>query len=203
MKKNIIAKIGAAAVVLTMVTTSLVGGTFAKYTSTVSGNATATVAAWKIDFKKGEAAYSGGDFALINQNTDALTENKTIAPGSNGTIVLDIDGTKSEVAYKYTIELDKSQLGDIPIKFYDKAGEGKTELTFTDNKYTLTGTVNINNDSNPVSKEVKSSIYWEWSSNGDDADNTLGNAITQATGKIGISMSAVQITEKETETGTP
>ncbi|MBS6955305.1 MAG: hypothetical protein KH230_18975 [Enterocloster asparagiformis] len=52
MKKSIFAKIGAAAVVLTLVTSSLVGGTFAKYVTNAKGTATATVAEWGVTFKK-------------------------------------------------------------------------------------------------------------------------------------------------------
>ena len=44
MKKSIFGKIGAAAVVLTLVTSSLVGGTFAKYTSSASASGKVTAA---------------------------------------------------------------------------------------------------------------------------------------------------------------
>ena len=51
MKKSIFGKIGAAAVVLTLVTSSLVGGTFARYATEKSATATAAVAQWNVSFK--------------------------------------------------------------------------------------------------------------------------------------------------------
>ena len=46
MKKNHAARLGALALSLTLVSTCLMGGTLAKYTTTVTGTATATVAKW-------------------------------------------------------------------------------------------------------------------------------------------------------------
>ena len=46
MKKNHAARLGALALALTLVSTCLMGGTLAKYTTTVTGTATATVAKW-------------------------------------------------------------------------------------------------------------------------------------------------------------
>ena len=56
MKKSIFGKIGAAAVVLTLVTSSLVGGTFAKYVTNASAKANVTVASWGVTFNKDENA---------------------------------------------------------------------------------------------------------------------------------------------------
>lgn len=200
MKKNIIAKIGTAAVVLTMVTASLVGGTFAKYTSTVEGSAKATVAAWKVAFNDGKGqSIKDTAIVLTNQNTNAGTETDTIAPGSYGTIELTIDGSATEVAFQYDIVLDKVGLGDIPIKFYDKAinETDKTEYTADAGKTTIQIPT-----STPVTAKSSATetIYWEWVSQGDVEDTKLGNSETKVEGTIKIKMTATQITEAKTET---
>lgn len=85
MKKSIFGKIGAAAVVLTLVTSSLVGGTFAKYTSSATGQATATAAQWKVEFAKNDnsAFTNTADIVLEGKGAD----NKVI-PGDKGSLRL-------------------------------------------------------------------------------------------------------------------
>lgn len=191
MKKNIIAKIGAAAVVLTMVTTSLVGGTFAKYTSTVSGDVKASVAKWAVDFTKtGGFSTEEKTVYLVNLNDNANTANDKIAPGSFGQIDLTIDGSATEVDYTYEVKANIGKLNGVPIKFYSDA-DHKTVLDVSDSEVILdTGDVIF--DSGNKKKEI--TIYWAW----DDAnvdDTALGEAAT--TGTITLTMTAEQLITSE------
>lgn len=193
MKKSIFGKIGAAAVVLTLVTGSLVGGTFAKYTSTVTGTGKATVAAWKIAMKEGEKNAITSDkfnFDLINLNSGAASEDGKIAPGSKGEIQFTIDGTGTQVEYTYSVSADITSLGSVPIKFYsDEARTPDKEITFTGNTAEVaSGEVLLDSES----KVKTASIYWAWDSTTDTADTTLGEAETAITGTIDVSITATQ-----------
>lgn len=199
MKKSIFAKVGAAAVVLTLVTASLVGGTFAKYTSTVNGTGTAQAAKWAIAFKEGtnspDATTERLDFALKNDNTNITTAEGTIAPGATGQIDLSIDGTGSEIGYAYTIEADIASLGSVPIKFYSDAERtDANELKATDNKITL-GSDSVELDA--VGTPVTKTIYWKWADveANNAADTTLGEKTAEADrkGTIALTMTATQL----------
>ncbi|MDD4565910.1 MAG: hypothetical protein PHE79_10620, partial [Eubacteriales bacterium] len=60
MKKNWIARIGFLALVLTLVTASLVSGTFAKYTTAVSGKDTVRVAKFDVAVGDGATTFTTG-----------------------------------------------------------------------------------------------------------------------------------------------
>lgn len=87
MKKGLVSKLGGAALVLTLVTASLVGGTFAKYTKTISGTATATVAKFNLTSTGMDAAI---DLGVLTPVTATSTE-KAIQITSDSDV--DMSGT--------------------------------------------------------------------------------------------------------------
>lgn len=179
MKKSIFTKMGAAAMVLTLVTASLVGGTFAKYTSTVSGTGTAQVAAWNIEFSQDGTAQSANyDFRLKSADTTNVASDR-IVPGDKGVVLLKVNGTGSEVAYDYTVALDKTNLGDLKDKlnFY-------TDDTYVTPLTEMTQTKNVELANVGTEQEVK--LYWKLA---DDADATAGK-----TGTFKVTMTATQKT---------
>lgn len=184
MKKSIFAKIGAAAVVLTLVTSSLVGGTFAKYTSSVTATGSVTAAAWKIAFKEGDNnnLSESKKFTLEDENLNIGAATDKIAPGSYGTIKVSVDGAGSEVGYSYTITADISGLKGVPLEFHldDKDGE---KLTAVENKITIgSGDVEQAN----VGTAVTKTIYWVW--NDTDGDTSIQGEV----GEIGLTLTADQ-----------
>ena len=214
MKKNIIAKIGAAAVVLTMVTTSLVGGTFAKYTSTVDGKVTASVAKWAVSFTSdGKALPSKTEdekVYLINANDSATTAKDKIAPGSYGQIDLSIDGTNAEVGFTYTITVDTNDLNSVPIKFYASDDDRKSNTPIAAKDSVNPNTLLLTSDAIMLNKNDKQqqketvTIYWAWNSTGDD-DEAINNSDTEIgvkddadrLGTITLTMTAEQLITPE------
>lgn len=193
MKKSIFTKIGAAAVALTLVTSSLVGGTFAKYTSTVSASGTASVARWAVAFKEGASnALNTGSAKVVlkNENTKAATNDGEIAPDSFGTIALMIDGTGSEVGYTYTVTANNGGLGTVPVAFYSDA-ERTQKINFTSNEAEVeSGTVAL--DDVGTAKTVN--IYWAWESADDATDTSLGE--TPIDGTVTLNITAEQLITK-------
>lgn len=191
MKKSIFSKVGAAAMVLTLVTASLVGGTFAKYTSTVEGTAKATVAKWAITMNPNDAEIKENkfEFNLANTNTNADTAVGTIGPESKGEIKMTIDGTDSEVGYAYDITFDTSKLGSVPVVFYEDESMTKPLLADGETEFKLSGSVE--KDLVGTAKDVK--VYWKWVSTDNLADTTLGTSKTSVVGEIGVIMTANQL----------
>ena len=66
MKKNRILKLGLLALTLTLVTASLVSGTFAKYITTASGTGAVSVAKWHATVSDGTSTVGIGDTGSVN-----------------------------------------------------------------------------------------------------------------------------------------
>jgi hypothetical protein len=141
MKKNWFLRIGLISLVLALATTCLLGGTFAKYTTTVSGSDSIEVA--KFAFKATDVDDLELTGAVINLFDDAKTDatgtvqTGMFAPGVYGTFKIVLDNTGSDVdvvindASAVTIDLSASDedafdLDTAFIKFvvsYESIGE--------------------------------------------------------------------------------
>lgn len=101
MKKNWFLRIGLISLVLALATTCLLGGTFAKYTTTVSGSDSIQVA--KFAFKATDVdgiELAGAEINLFaDAKTDATGTVQTgmFAPGVYGTFSIVLDNTGSDV----------------------------------------------------------------------------------------------------------
>lgn len=69
MKKNRMLRLASALLILTLLTTSVIGGTFAKYVSTGSVSDTARVAKWGVEIKTSGTLYSDA-YAVAKENDD-------------------------------------------------------------------------------------------------------------------------------------
>ena len=119
---------------LCLITSSFVGNTFAKYTSSASGSDVAVVAKWSIDYNNEEISTTNGTskevtFNLFNTimgyGTDAVADENTadddvrdtteddktiIAPGTQGAFTFTITN-KSDVTVAYAIDFTAVQTG--------------------------------------------------------------------------------------------
>lgn len=116
MKKNWIGKVAGLSLALVMITSSFVGGTFAKYVTKAEGQDNARVAKWGVivdiegnafatQYETSDDAYAedGGVYSVV-----ACNEDQVVAPGTNSeevgsNLVASVVGTP-EVAARYTIE---------------------------------------------------------------------------------------------------
>lgn len=101
-EKSYVARLGALALVLTLMTTCLTGGTLVKFVTEVEG--TATAAAWNF-----EAAGNGTEFTGIDMGRTAY-EGDTIkatvlVPGTKGSFDIVLDGSGSEVGIDYSVTI--------------------------------------------------------------------------------------------------
>lgn len=186
-KRGYIGRLAALALVLCMVTMSLTAGTLAKYASEASGSATATVAKWKIGFSDGSGTTYEEDtaFTLDLKDTALGTQyvkDQKIAPGAAGTFNLAVDGTGTEVAFTYTIELnldgitkgDSAEVvNDCPLKFYKKYDAG-TE-TYSEQ---ITGSTQISGDVLvDAAQPDAQTVYWVWDAGTTEAENIADTAL--------------------------
>ena len=168
MKKSIFGKIGAAAVVLTLVTSSLVGGTFAKYVTEVNATATGTVANWNVTFSDTADGVYTNDTVFKLEGTG---KEKKVIPGETGTFDIVINGDSADVDFDYTITFEKgTDLNNIAVKFYDVTDNNNNDIT----EAGLTQTIGMDDGNKTVTKKIK----WELPSGENDAENLAGKDIS-------------------------
>lgn len=171
-------RFGILALALTLMTTCLLGGTLAKYTTDVTGTGSAMVAKWSFKANGGTQTFTV-DLAKTAYNNIDNTDGNKIAPGTEGSFDIVVDATGSETALDYAIEF--SGLTNMPsgLKFYtDEAhNSGISDLsTYKDFK----GTIALAD----VGAKVTKTVYWDWPyeatgsadsvKNANDVDTALG-----------------------------
>lgn len=115
MKKNKMMRLASILLVLVLMTSSVVGGTFAKYITSASGTDTARVAKWGVDVVVTVDGAFATEYAATTQNLEDVTGAKIektvissgtdniLAPGTNGTLLAKASITGApEVSTKVT-----------------------------------------------------------------------------------------------------
>ena len=181
MRKNRLFILGIFTVMVALVSLSLVSGTWAKYTSTVSGEDTARVAKWAFD--GATLAKDGGtgtvtfnlfdtikDTNLGDESDVAVgTGESIIAPGTSGTVTFELKNT-GEVNAKATFTISVENTEEIPVKFY-KDSAMTQEVVLTSGNGTVAADVVLNMGT--AAQEF--TLYWQWAFDGDEiTDTNLG-----------------------------
>ena len=135
MKRNRWMRAGGLLVVLTLITSCFVGGTFAKYVTENEGMDTARVAKWGVEVTvtgDGFKTSYGKDYAESNVEGNTVissTGEKVVAPGTKGTFGgVKITG-KPEVAVKITgkpeVAVKIETTADVDLSGWNVAGGGE------------------------------------------------------------------------------
>lgn len=196
MKKNKVLLLGIITVFVAIFSLTLVSGTWAKYTSTVSGADTAKVAKWEwkvsdLEVKQGMTS-TNFKFALFDTINDTKTggaetnvKENLIAPGTSGEFSFNI-ANLSEVNAKYYITFEVTQDGTapkVPLKFkLNDAADWSDTLTGIAEGAAL-----------PIAMESGTGtvrVQWQWAFEGgaDATDTTIGFAAPNVTVKATLVM---------------
>ena len=181
MKKNKSMRLAAVLLVLVLLTTSVIGGTFAKYTGAAEATDSARVAKWDIQLN-GQSITKTFNIDLFNtvydeNGTDAedhikVADGSIIAPGTAGSFDIDLTNN-SEVTAEYTIDYTVSNPANIPVKFSLDGTDWKDSIDDLD--VTTPETIAIGETESTIT------VYWQWVFNGDDnVDTALGLKGTNA-----------------------
>ena len=195
MKKNRMMRLASLLLVLVLMTTSVISGTFAKYTTSVTSNDSARVAKWgfttaSIDFENlFNKAYTN-----VADGTDDMA---IIAPGTEGEVSFKFENTLEagpEVAYTFIVDTEGSSCaeaiqnnGNITwalVKSADKA-----TATYGTWEQMIAAIQALDEDKSygvgeiPAMVDTEYTILWKWTYNnandGNDDDNyndsDLGN----------------------------
>lgn len=180
MKKNKIFTLGLVITFVFVVSLTLVSGTFAKYTSTVTGNDSASVAKWAFQYGTSEEALQDVDLSstqtiafnlfdtILDTNGDPETDvaEGKIAPGTKGSFQFVVKNTAEvNAAFDLTLEVTGAQ---VPFEYTIQVNEGSVSEASTTVPSLTTQTIDMN-------ATVTVTITWEWPFDGNDTvDTTLG-----------------------------
>ena len=128
---------------------------YSRYRTISNGAGTATVAKWSFKVNGSTESIDDIDLADTMETNDTVTSGK-IAPGTQGKFELELDGSGSEVAIEYTINLN---LTDKPqnLNFYADSGYSQ-KIEASEGAVTITGEIQLAEIETPVTK----TIYWKW-----------------------------------------
>ena len=192
MKKNNVMRIASALLVAVLLTTCAISGTFAKYTTTASGDTSARVAKW------GFGTATEVEFDLFSDNYNDVVVGTdgalVVAPGTTGTanivLVADDEAAATEVAYTFdaniAIDGDDALLAKLQWKLGD--GEFGTFAALQDAINELDGEY-----APGETPDATFSITWEWAFDGDDTTDTELGAAGTAEVTVTISFTATQV----------
>lgn len=158
MKKNKMMRIASVLLVAVLLSTCVISGTFAKYTTSATSDDSARVAKWGVgivvsnDSNLFSDSYTDKDLNKVTVNTSSVGTN-LVAPGTSstengGTTTITITGTP-EVAVKITAAIAEAGRNDVFLK------KGTyTDLTTEDTADTFT----LNDDYYPVKWTLKKTV---------------------------------------------
>ena len=181
MTKNRSMKIAVLVLALALLTSCFVGSTFAKYTSSGAGNATANVATWDVVANVNgtpatlQASNMVFDLFTTVTETDGTEETEVkpgiVAPGTAGSFLFTIVN-KSDVDVEYSVVVDITNVID-PIEFsLDK--DNWDALTQDELNEALSGELDFaTTDAGNTSPT--NTIYWRWAWT-EDNENEYSNA---------------------------
>lgn len=192
MKDNKLVKAFLIALLIVMVGLILVSGTYAKYTTTITGTDTGTVAKFKVG---SNATTEKIDLFKTTREVDGKTAdldvvNGKIAPGTGGEFDVELTND-SEVKVNYTLSLKETNESNIPIEY---SLDGKTYVTAAKFATVSTGDLEIGST---TQTKTKVPVYWRWAFEGTDSTNynTGDNKQTDGTDTtLGTTATAPKVT---------
>lgn len=101
MRKNKMMRAASGLLVATLLTTSVISGTFAKYVTSAEGSDSARVAKWGITMNNGTDMFSDTYDAANDATVSSSDQAKVVAPGTHGSTTYSVSGAP-ETAYKIT-----------------------------------------------------------------------------------------------------
>lgn len=155
---------------ISMIAMILVSGTYAKYTSSAKGTATATVAKWAFNVGDTDIATSETVtfdlFSTVKDEDGSVEEDVAagvVAPGTSGEFTLKLQNT-SDVEAQYAIDYTVTNANNVPIQYSVNGGEWSPDLADV-----VAGDATIL-DAGASADDI--TIQWRWVFNGVDADDT-------------------------------
>ena len=145
--------------------------TYAKYITSTNATAEFTIARWNILINDQDILQNSNFSDTIEPVFPGNTHIKqgVVAPTSEGYFEVTLDGTETDVTYRYTITAENSELSDVADLKITKYVIGRTEYAYNESTG-ITNTVAFDAQDKTVS--IKFYVKWD----DDPATQTMNNA---------------------------
>lgn len=201
MKKRIVRRLGVVALALTLVSMTMMSGTLARYVTEVTGTAKAEVAAWSFKANNADTKFTDIDLGDTQNRTtyaEKYIKNGVIAPGTNGSFDIELDGSASEVGIDYIVNIATETGTTLPDDLTFKVSkDGATAEAYTIGT-DITGTIDY--DSTVVNMKKTLTVSWEWDFGSADTKSSNDNTYADKSWKLGITATGKQIQPVATST---
>ena len=197
-KRSIAARLGVFALALTLITTSLSSGTFAKYTNTYDGKFTVLIAKWntsaQVEYSSGGSTAKkllGTSKARITDLADTATTKPVgvkdgyIAPGMSGSFKVRVSNYNSagtfgtDVTVHYTVKITASDtVFPDTFKFNSKAVT-TSPTTVAEGYIASTTAAKLDGGT-----EISVDVPWNWDDSDDASDMAVIDAINGASTEL-------------------
>lgn len=181
-KKNMMGRLAVTAVALTLISTSLMGSTLAKYATEKTGSATAVVAKWAFKAGSSEGAETFTTFTLGETASSVVVAKERIAPGMTGTVPIYYDLSGTEVKTKLIISIKVDDASKLPTNFTLKYGSGteikKSDLTNNTYKELSSTTLEVDTSTGKLpaaTAKGDGNVTWAWEAGTSDASTDTTN----------------------------
>ena len=223
MKKNMFMRLAMALVLLVLVTTSAVGGTYAKYVTETTNEDSARVANWGFETTNSEIAIENLFKSAYDTSVKAgPADTDLIAPGTTSSATFQFvydqsQGAAPEVSYSFTVSTagsscDTTIQNNPNILWKLDTGAWGTWEDLLDSIEALSGEDDGSKDYQPgqlpaafTASDDVHTVAWKWifdenaadkeagTANNDTGDTAMGNAATLAQVTLKITITATQI----------
>lgn len=215
MKKNKALRSAFGIVVAALMTTCLIGGTFAKYTTGAKAQTNARVAKWGFS-SDNSISFDNLFKDAYNGTVKSANGDKIIAPGTSGSVKFgfaydETEGNAPEVAYSFTVNVSGECADAIKanpdIQFRVDNGSYGTWDQMVQSLKALSGEVDGSKNYEPgqlpasfTAQDEEHTVSWQWlftdspeTDAQNAADTAMGNAASLAECSLGITITATQI----------
>lgn len=207
MKKNKMMRLASLLLVAVLLTTSIIGGTFAKYVTTAEGSDSARVATWGFKAEDSEIALTDLFKTAYDKNVQGAAD--VIAPGTtnSASFAFKFEGQEAapEVAYTFVVSTDGSKIAaDIEdnanIQWKLDTNEWGTWDKMIADIEALDGDESFDAGELPAGFTANAdahTVAWQWVFNTSDAadevDTAMGNKSTLDEVELVIKITATQV----------
>lgn len=192
MRKNRLFVLGIITMFVAILSLTLVSGTMARYTSTVSGSDSVSVAkwAWKYEGTDLDLSSTSVVFDLLETrydsdgiNSETDVKDGVIAPGTSGEFTLDFTNN-SEVRAEYTVDFTVTNTAGIPLEYSVNGEAWSSSLS------DITSGVSV-----AMGADSKVNVQWRWAYNVSDSQNSADTllGINGASLTVAISVTFTQV----------
>ena len=200
MNRKITGRLGAVALILTLISMSFAGGTLAKYTADVTGKATATVAKFAFDLNGAteQSASRTINLSDLFKNTygagsEVSAAAAVVAPGTSGSAKITLSN-KGEVAIQPTFTVTQTNAGNVPLEYAVTTAAAAPAADSAEWK------ADLNISQAAVGAGASDEVFylhWRWKFSEDSGDNytdtNLGTKTTLDTVKLDITCTVSQV----------